>query len=543
VSPENTSLNRFLSTIYPYMHMKLYNSIRENDGLRDAIPEIIDDLLASHGNNQLLYKLLAKERPDSLASQALKILASLSAKGNESILMQLKDVASRYDIDEPVEGIVLQAVISDRWSKHYSESTYDLILALPELSKVIAISTTDAEIPTDPLIPRLSKVRLEKAHLYNFFNRAHAVRGRRIMSEENSENAIADKDLKPFLRTCSDIESIGKGSKLAFFTPFSTNDGLRLGFFFSIMCKVNSVKPARSPAGIGLTYDQFDMVLYDFSGVLKASLNTEIFIESMESPKQQNGLKLKDPTELKHPTRIIWVVGVWMLGRDFPEILFLGVPEDGLRTEIWAVLAFMNTKRRVSYTSLVQLFKKEVVEAAINGTNNLAKVGDLIYYLEDGWPREIFLSLEANHFPNILSFPDALKFGADYWAYKFWSKRITRFLRVNPHILALYRSEELVGATPKEPTELVHVQKPPSKELVLTPPNNAATPPLLKPPKKNERKTQTGLKCPRCGLNTIVRDVSPEDGYFVEFCQGGFVFKDAEGHTKVPCGYWGSGST
>lgn len=41
--------------------------------------------------------------------------------------------------------------------------------------------------------------------------------------------------------------------------------------------------------------------------------------------------------------------------------------------------------------------------------------------------------------------------------------------------------------------------------------------------------TKKGLKCPVCGGNTVMRDVCPEDRWYVEFCYGGkIVIEDEE---------------
>ena len=175
------------------MHMKLYNAIRESDKLREELPIILNDLAINPIMQQQSLKLKARVNPESTTSHALRILANLSEKGNTAILSQLNGASSKYNISQPMEGILLQEVISDRWSKHNWDSTFDFILAIPEISKVIAISTTEAEIQSE--IPRLAKVRLENAHLYSFFNRAHAVKGRRVTSGDSIERSLTPMNL------------------------------------------------------------------------------------------------------------------------------------------------------------------------------------------------------------------------------------------------------------------------------------------------------------------------------------------------------------
>ena len=190
------------------------------------------------------------------------------------------------------------------------------------------------------------------------------------------------------MRTCSDVESIAKGTTLGFFTPFATNDGLRLGFFFTLVCKINSVETVPSPSGAGITFDQVSLVLYDFSGCLRIRLSTDVFRESMENPIQKSQIQLNDPLDLEHSIAPVLVIGVWILGQDNPDVLFLGVPELDKGIEIWEVLAYMNSHRKLPYSTLLTMMNKEAVEQACKQTNNLLKIGEWIYFLEDGWSKK-----------------------------------------------------------------------------------------------------------------------------------------------------------
>lgn len=63
------------------------------------------------------------------------------------------------------------------------------------------------------------------------------------------------------------------------------------------------------------------------------------------------------------------------------------------------------------------------------------------------------------------------------------------------------------------------------------------TPP---PPEPKKRR----VECPVCGGRTVSGDVSPEDGYYVEWCYGGVVkVTDEETGELVEfeCPYWDAG--
>jgi hypothetical protein len=52
-----------------------------------------------------------------------------------------------------------------------------------------------------------------------------------------------------------------------------------------------------------------------------------------------------------------------------------------------------------------------------------------------------------------------------------------------------------------------------------------------------------GLECPVCGGHTVNRDMSSEDGYYVEWCYGGhFVVDEETGEAETfECPYWNAG--
>jgi hypothetical protein len=418
--------------------MKLYDAICGNEELRLTIPEIIEDLIKNPGTAIEKLRAQAKQRSNPVFAHALRILATLCQRQHTFILEQIRDGVSREVIDEPIRAVVLQLIESDRWIRKYGESTYDIVLALPDFSRVISISTTEVDMPMDPIIPRLSEVRLENVHLYSFFNRAHAIRGRRIgYAESNAALTFGSGSFKPFMRTCQDIERIGNGASLNFFTPFFTNEGIRLGFFFALVCRIASVGWVPSPTGFGVTTDQTFITLCDFSGSLKALMNTEVFNESMANPIQHKGASFKDPADLDGYDGDFLIIGVWILGKRYPEIAFFGLLDNDLSPSVWGLLSFMNSRRKVSCERALELFGENCIESTYKETKCLVKTEKWLYYKEEAWPSKVFLALEANGFSSALRFSDALPFDIDYATFKMWSGRISRFFHVNPHLLKL----------------------------------------------------------------------------------------------------------
>ncbi|MEM3587100.1 MAG: hypothetical protein QXO71_07270, partial [Candidatus Jordarchaeaceae archaeon] len=411
-----------------------------NKEFRENLPAIISDLIKNPKEARERLKNEARLQKDSLVAHALRILVNLSEKGGTVILSQLERGGHNEVIDEVTEAIVLQLIASHRWEKEYEEPTFDLVLALPDWSKVIAVSTTEAEIPIEPLIPRLAKVSVENIHLYSFFNRAHAVRGRKISTWGHQEIGVIPRWFGPFMRTCSDIETIGRGLALPFFTPFFTNEGLRLGFFFTLLCEVDAVNWVRSPSGFGVTPDEVELILRDFNGCLRARMSTKIFNESLENPLQRIDVKPKDPMDLVNLGRKILIVGVWILGKEYPEIIFFSLI-DNPSIDVW-VASFMNSHRKVLASKLPKELNRGLVERALSGSSCVLKVKEWIYYKEEPWPTAIFLAMVENGFNRIFTLSDVLRFGGTFTDFKSWQNRVQKYFRINPHILELYRSQE-----------------------------------------------------------------------------------------------------
>lgn len=439
---DDSALSRFLLHSYPYMHMKLYDAICGNERFRQDFPDIVSDLIKNQSSASGRLKLEAG-RNDSHVAHALRILANLAEKGNITILNQMKNAATSLIIDESIEALVVQIIPSDRWFKEFGGTTYDLLLAIPDLSKIIAISTRDMEIPLEQMIPRLSKVRLQNVHLYGFFNRAHAVKGRRIYTSPEEKNIfpIIPDDFKSFMRTCEDVKTIGEGMSLNYFTPFETLDGLNLGFFFSLVGRVTNTKWISSPDGFGTILDQVGVTLTDKTGSLDARISTEVFRESLDNPAQPKKIKITDPLDLSTYDETVFVIGAWILGKSYPEIAFFSLVNDALDPETRQIMSFLNSHRKVPQSMIQNLVGENQIEIARKKTDCVFRTNKWSYYKEAAWPIEIFSAMEQNGFNYRMELSEALKYGASYIEYKVWTKNISHFFTVNPHLIALYRSE------------------------------------------------------------------------------------------------------
>ena len=436
---DDSALNRFLSHTYPYLHMKLYDAICGNENFRQNFPDIINELITDQKScSQRLRQDAGKN--NSEVAHAMRILANLAEKGNIIILNQMKNAATSLIIDKNIEALIVQVIPSDRWSKEFGGATYDLLLAIPELAKIIAVSTRDMDVSLEPMIPRLSKVRLQNVHLYGFFNRAHAVKGRRIYTaEEKTVFPIIPDDFKSFMRTCEDARTIGKGMALNYFTPFETLDGLNLGFFFTLVGKVTNSKWISSPDGIGSRLDQVGLTLTDKTGSLDVRISLDVFGESLDNPAQPKKINISDPLDLGGSNETVFVIGAWILGKAFPEIVFFSLIDDA-DLETWQVISFLNSHRKIPQNTIQKLLGESHIETARRKTTCISKTDRWSYYKEETWPSGIFSAMEQNGFNYRMGLSEALKY-TSYSEYKVWSKNISHFFTVNPHLITLYRSE------------------------------------------------------------------------------------------------------
>jgi hypothetical protein len=421
--------------------MKLYDAICGNETFRANFSDIINDLIADQKSGPQRLRQDAW-KSNSEVEHALRILANLAEKGNNAILNQMKNASTSLIIDEKTRALIVQIFPSDRWSKEFGCATYDLLLAIPELSKIIAVSTRDMDVSLEPMVPRLSKVSLQNVHLYGFFNRAHAVKGRRIYASPEEKNVFPKipDDFKMFMRTCQDIQTIGKGMALNYFTPFETLDGLNLGFFFTLIGKVTNSTWISSPDGIGSRLNQVGLTLTDKTGSLDFRISLDVFAESLENPAQPRKINISDPLDLSSCNEIVFIIGAWILGKMFPEILFFSLTDNNLDLETWQMVSFLNSHRKIPQNNNQKFFDKNHAEVAQRKTNCVFSTDRWYYYKEETWPSGMFSAIEQNGFNYRIELSEALKY-TSYIEYKVWSKNISRFFAVNPHLIALYRSE------------------------------------------------------------------------------------------------------
>jgi hypothetical protein len=423
--------------------MTLYDAVGLDDFEPKASRYITE--LSSNTGSELAYSPEEGEvEPNFMTRRGLGILNLVSKRGYRGLLVQLKEAMQQSVIVNGFEGIVLQLVPSSRWEKKYGKKVYDIILAVPEWSKVIALSTTELESVANPYeIKRFENLSLSNFYLYPFFNRAKGVKGRSVEIIKNINSPVVDtKRFSFLLRTCNDAQLIGRSAALSSFTPLETIEGLRLGFYFGVVCKIHKVESVLSPSGFGFMLGQSKLTLSDPTGSMQCYLSTDIFRESIiEAQKQESIFEIKDPFHLNKYPGLVLLMGVWFLGDSMPYVAFIFFLGNNPDLSKLHLVSYMNTRLKMRYDPVVKEWSEKLHGAPLNSISGLVRDGEWLYYIKENWPVELFIESARQDF-NVLSFSETLKLKIDRSEYKKWLNKHQTFFRANPNMLRLYTSRD-----------------------------------------------------------------------------------------------------
>jgi len=441
VHPKNSVDSAFLLNLYPRLHMALYKAISGVEENRQRIPKAIEFVLAGGEPARLALEREYEQETNKLTRRALRIITYLSRSGYDYLLRQVAEEQAQPPLDIPLRGVVIQLTGSERWERRYGTTAFDVVVAVPSLARVIALSTTEVEGLREKLNYQFEQIQMQNFHLYSSFNRAHAVRGREagIFGTTFETKPIEARSLWFLLRTSMDARRIAASQMLRCFTPIGTLEGLRLGFYFGTVCKVTDVSLVKSPTGFGWNYAQNDVTAEDQSGPFQFRLNTEVFRQSLElSELAGSRPDLRDALELGSFPGSIFVLACWFMGDDVPQATSVSFLKDDSASKAYSTLAYMNSRRRVSREHFTQL-----VEPLGGLTRELSSAtfesGEWVYYLEDEWSANTLLCGVANQM-RPLSFSETLRLHIDRREYLHWLQETQLLFGLNPQLLSFYTS-------------------------------------------------------------------------------------------------------
>ena len=474
--------------------MAIYDAVTGVEEGRKRIPEAIAQLVAGGKPGREGVEAEAAAEDNFVVRRALKVVLYLSRMGYGHLLRQLQHEISQPALEVPLQGVVIQLSGSERWQYRYGTSPFDVVVAVPNLGRVLALSTTAVEKLPEEDNPQFMRILLQNFHFYQSFNRAHAVRGRRagILSSIGRVDPSMVKPLMFLLRTSADAKRIAASQILDFFTPVGTYQGLRLGFYFGMVCKIRDVMPVTSKTGFGWDLAQNDVEVEDYLGRLRFRLNVGVFKQSLNLTENDRSKPiLDDPLELRSYAGQVLVVGTWFLGDEKPHVTYLGLLGDSHMN--YTALSYMNSRRKVSRDRFEQQFGSELLSRGVDGSVQASK--DWVYFLEEGWRLPV---LEAGISSGMrpLNFHQTLELGIQRTEYVKWFQASQLLFQLNPHLLKLYTTdqsdrvfEEVFGPPPRlepwgtEPSieeneDLVNELKTHAEVHLVHPAKSRPTPPV-----------------------------------------------------------------
>ena len=428
----------FLRQKYPRFHMVLYDAVCTAGEARALLPHVAKKIRQSPQSAESIVQVELSKASTVSSRRALGLLKLLTKRGCHDVVRQLAtpSVLARFRCD--FEGIILQIIESGRWEKKYGRRVYDVVIAVPEFAKTIALSTTEIHgaVPAESF-KVYDRLKLSNFHVYCFFNRAHAVRAREAAHVSIGTRVQELSKLKFLLRTANHAKIIARSGKLCMFTPLETAEGLRLAFYFATICRAAKVKSVPSASGFGFDLSQSDIVFEDNYGTLNARMSLEVFKRSVEDPIQiQYTGGLKDPYDLEGYKGWILAVAAWFFADEQPHIAFLGFLGSDPAVHRYSALAYVNSLRKMKASDFKAKFGSPDPPLP-----NLVDIGEYVYYKEDHWPTDLFKRTVKAGFKNI-SFSESLRLGVSLSQYQEFCYKLRRFLEMRKDLKRLYSSQD-----------------------------------------------------------------------------------------------------
>jgi hypothetical protein len=418
--------------------MVFYDAVCTAREARELIPRVAEKMSQ---NAQSVDSVVHEEREQTskvISRRALGLLKLLAQKRCEHLIRQLASPSVSTSFSADFSGIVLQLIKSSRWQKKYGKHVYDIVIATPEFVKTIALSTTEilTKVPVDQF-QICDRLTLSNFHVYPFFNRAHAVRGRKASHVDVGTRLHDLSKLKFLLRTSLHAKIIGTSHRLSMFTPLDTLEGFRLGFYFATICKATKVKSVRGAGGYGFDLSQSEIDFEDEYGALRARMSVEVFRRSVEDNIQRQWtLGIGDLRDLEGYRGWLLVIAVWFFADTLPYVAFLGFLGNDPAIRRYSTLAYANSVRKMRASDFSSRFGS-FQELPLT---NMMHIDDCVYYKEDVWPDNLFKVLIESKMKN-LSFSEALRFKIRLSEYQEFCVKMRRLFEMRNDLETLYFSE------------------------------------------------------------------------------------------------------
>ena len=240
-------MNDFLTSVFPRAYAKIYNGMIQLNG--SSFVSKYTSNKEDMDPNKYIEKY-ATQRPSDQVYDALKCVYETNKAGYPQLLSHLKNDPGSFQMRK-MSAVLLQIDENERWKKMYDAkgTQFDLLLAVPALSRIVSVSTTNLGPKGRKNIPKpFDALSVGMYGFYKSFNKLHGTSHRSItvVKQTAMEKSNTFDSVKFILYTIQDAKTLAGCSNMELFAPHVINEKLVLGFTFLCVCKISQTKP--SPA-------------------------------------------------------------------------------------------------------------------------------------------------------------------------------------------------------------------------------------------------------------------------------------------------------
>ena len=399
-------MNDFLTSVFPRAYAKIYNGMIQLNG--SSFVSKYTSNKEDMDPNKYIEKY-ATQRPSDQVYDALKCVYETNKAGYPQLLSHLKNDPGSFQMRK-MSAVLLQIDENERWKKMYDAkgTQFDLLLAVPALSRIVSVSTTNLGPKGRKNIPKpFDALSVGMYGFYKSFNKLHGTSHRSItvVKQTAMEKSNTFDSVKFILYTIQDAKTLAGCSNMELFAPHVINEKLVLGFTFLCVCKISQTKP--SPALMFAPAHSMEFLINDDSGSVRAIMSPKAMESSSHLADAPAKLGMCDNTQSIQLEKFqdldaggyFMLLCSWPMGSDVPLIMCAMPLGEQLQHRRLYVEALMNTRRKLAIDDLDRLSgggaEKIVQESAHLGTD---RSGRWVYYREPEWDEDAFSFLAAREF-------------------------------------------------------------------------------------------------------------------------------------------------
>ncbi len=446
-------MNDFLMSVFPHAYAKIYNGMIQRNGVSFVSKYVANK---EEMNPDKYIENHATQRPTDQVYDALKQVYEINQAGYPHLLSHLKNDPGSFQMRN-MSAVLLQIDENERWKKMYDAkgTQFDLLLAVPALSRIVSVSTTELGPKGRKNIPKpFDVLNVGMYGFYKSFNKLHGTSHRSIMVAKRTieEKLNTFDSVKFILRTIQDAKTLAGCSNMELFAPYVLNESLILGFTFLCVCKISHAEP--SSALMHAPAHSMEFLINDESSSVRAIMSPDALESSSHLAGAPSKLGMCENTQSIQLEKFedldtegyFMLLCSWPVGSDTP-LITCAMPLGGqLPYRQLYVEALMNTRRKMRIDDLDHLIGESATEIVQKSTHlGTDESGKWVYYRELGWDEGAFSFLAAREFKKP-KLSEALKSGLPRTALNGCHSMTEAYFRHNAFIKNLYCTKDLDAA-------------------------------------------------------------------------------------------------